>query len=348
MKRGLLFLGIVIAFSFSWVMSRRIPLAVIGQPTAAGLMQGAMEEPFFAGLAEASGLPLKVAYRPLDETGIMDSHQLQMLKDGLFDLVSLRFPENSIAEPSLQGIDMVGLHADYASARRAVYSYATTVDRYLNESFEAKLLGVWPFGPQVFFCRVPIQGIEDIAGLRVRISSSSMATVIAGLGGIPVTIGFIDTKNALASGMVDCAVTSSASANFAGWPEHVGYYFPLSVHFGLNGYAISLRTWNMLSSSQQRILQETFDAYLDELWRFSQTIHEDASNCNVGRDCQSGNLYHLGLVQPSERDEQLLRETSQALLLPEWAERCEGVHPGCRQEWEDTFLSQAPIRRPEQ
>ena len=41
-------------------------------------------------------------------------------RDGLFDLVSLRFIQNSEAEPSLQGIDLVGLYADYDTARRVV------------------------------------------------------------------------------------------------------------------------------------------------------------------------------------------------------------------------------------
>ena len=342
MNRWLLFLGIAILFAGSWVMFAEIPLLVVGQPVSTGLLQHAKEEPFFAGLADATGLPLKVTYQPLNTIGLKDTHQLQMLKDGLFDLVSLRFIQNSEAEPSLQGIDLVGLYADYDTARRVVQHYAGTVDRYLRETFDTKLLGVWTFGPQVFFCRVPLQGIEDLAGLKVRVASPSMATLIAALGGTPAIIPFDDTKNALAIGLVDCAITSAASANFAGWTEHTHFYFPLAVHFGLNGYDIALKKWNQLSPKEQEILQRAFDAYVEDLWRFSQETHQDASDCIIGHPCRNGNPYQLMLVEPSPEDISVVKEISQTRVLPEWAEKCEKVHPGCQQEWEEKVLPQLP------
>lgn len=340
MKRLLIFFGIAILFAVSWLMFAQIPLRVIGQPVSTGLLQHAKEEPFFAGLADATGLPFQVSYQPLNTIGLKDTHQLQMLKDGLFDLVSLRFIQNSEAEPSLQGIDLVGLYADYDTARRVVLHYADTVDRYLRETFDTKLLGVWTFGPQVFFCRVPIQGIEDLAGLKVRVASPSMATLISALGGTPAIIPFDDTKNALAIGLVDCAITSAASANFAGWTEHTRFYFPLAVHFGLNGYAISLKKWHQLSSKDQEILQGAFDAYVEDLWRFSQETHQDASDCIIGRPCRNGTPHQLTLVEPSPNDIRVFKDIAQTRVLPEWAEKCEQVHPGCLREWEDKVLPQ--------
>ncbi|HPB76225.1 MAG TPA: TRAP transporter substrate-binding protein DctP [Chromatiaceae bacterium] len=338
----LLFVTLVAAFALSWVVLDEIPLVVIGQPTTTGLMQEAKEAPFFRDLARITGLPLQVTYTPINETGLKDTYQLQMLREGVFDLVSLRFIQNSEAEPSLQGIDLVGLYADFETARRVARSYAATVDRYLRETFDAKLLGVWTFGPQVFFCRHPIQHLDDLAGLKVRVASPSMASLITALGGTPAIIAFDETRNALADGLVDCAITSAASANYAGWAEHSQAYFPLAVHFGLNGYAISLKKWAQFSRRQQEILQDAFDAYLDDLWAFSQAIHADASSCNVGGDCQWGKPYQMALVEPSPHDSQRLKALAQTLLLPEWAEKCERVHPGCRTEWEAKVLALVP------
>ena len=342
MIRSVIFLGIAILFAVFWLMFAQIPLHVIGQPVSTGLMQQTKEEPFFAGLADATGLPFKVTYQTVNTIGLKDTHQLQMLKDGLFDLVSLRFIQNSEVEPSLQGIDLVGLYADYDTARRVALHYTDTVDRYLRETFDAKLLGVWTFGPQVFFCRVPLQGIADLAGLKVRVASPSMATLIAALGGTPVILPFDDTKNALAIGLVDCAITSAASANFAGWTEHTRYYFPLAVHFGLNGYAISLKKWNQFSAREQTILQGAFDAYVEDLWRFSRETHQDASDCIIGRPCRNGTPYQLTLVEPPPEDIRVINEIAQTHVLPEWAEKCEQVHPGCLREWEDKVLPQLP------
>lgn len=298
----LLFLLILLMFSAAWMRYREIHLLVIGQPASTGLLQSAKEEPFFNNLRATTRLPFQVTYKSLNTVGFKDTHQLLMLKEGLLDLVSLRFIQNSEIEPSLQGIDMVGLYSDYATARLGVINYSKTVDRYLQDTFGAKLLGIWTFGPQVFFCSKPLRNIGDVQGLKVRVASGSMATLISTLGATPAIIPFDDTKNALAIGLVDCAITSATSANFAGWPEHTRYFFPLAVHFGLNGYVISLKKWNVLSHQEQATLQATFDAYLEDLWSFSQAMNLDAFNCNTGQECKAGRSYHMLMISPSEQD----------------------------------------------
>ncbi len=57
MKRLMVFLGIAILLAVSWLMFAQIPLHVIGQPVNTGLLPHAKEESFFAGLADATGLP---------------------------------------------------------------------------------------------------------------------------------------------------------------------------------------------------------------------------------------------------------------------------------------------------
>ena len=42
-----------------------------------------------------------------------------------------------------------------ATARKVITAYAPAVDRNLQQKFNAKLLGVWSFGPQEFFCNKP-------------------------------------------------------------------------------------------------------------------------------------------------------------------------------------------------
>ena len=153
MKRILLLLAIVAIFLALWQSFREIPVYVIGQPASTGSLQSEKEAPFFNRLSAQTGLPIKVTYHALNDVGFRDTHQLHMIRDGQFDLVSLRFIQNSDAEPSLFGIDLVGLNTDWDKAQAVVREYSPTVDRYLQETFHAKLLGIWTFGPQVFFCK---------------------------------------------------------------------------------------------------------------------------------------------------------------------------------------------------
>lgn len=297
-----------------------------------------MEEPFFLNFKAATGLPVKVTYRPLDTVGFKDNIQLQMLRDGMFDLVSLRFIQNSEVEPGLLGIDPVGMSSDFETARRVATNYSPTLDRYLQKTHKVKLLGVWTFGPQIFFCSKPVSSVVDFKGLKVRIPGKFLEKLIKSLGATPAVINFDDTKIALANGLVDCAVTSAASGNFAGWPEHTRYYFPLAAHYGLNGYAISLNKWNDFTKQEQESFKAAFDQYIDNLWQFAQELELNASNCNIGRSCSKGNAHNMIYIEPSAKDIQTIKELAKSDLLPEWFKKCEGIHPGCQSEWSDKVL----------
>lgn len=339
MRRIALLLVIVAVFVAMWRRLDEIPLVVIGQPSASGTLQREKEAPFFETLPVTTGLPLRVTYRPVEMAGFKDTHQLQMLEDGLFDLVSLRFLQNRGAEPLLEGIDLVGLIPDFATARQVVDAYAPTLDRALQQRFAVKLLGMWTFGPQEFFSRTPLRGLEGIEGLKVRVGDASIAPIIVALGGVPAVIPFEETKQALEIGLVDCAVTSAASAEYAGWTEVAPYYLPVAVHFGLNGYVVSLKKWNSLAPPQRVILQQAFDAHIADLWRFSSALHARAVDGGLDPATRRGAASDLVVVEPALRDIRLMRELGLSVSLPRWAERCETVHPGATAEWRRTLAS---------
>ena len=76
---------------------------VIGQPLATGLIQKNKEQPFFESLAQKTGLPIEVDYKPLDTTGIKDVDELRVMKSGLFEVASLRMSQVSRDEPTILG-----------------------------------------------------------------------------------------------------------------------------------------------------------------------------------------------------------------------------------------------------
>lgn len=338
--RLLLITGLITVFALAWRHFAAIPLLVIGQPRSVGLLQRDQEEPFFRNLAASTGLPLKITYRTTDAFGLKDTHQLEALRDGRIDIVSLRFMQNIAKEPSLEGIDLPGRIPDFRKARQVVHAYSPTVDRYLQQGFGAKLLGVWSFGPQVMVCRTAIRGLPDIQGRKVRVASPGLAQLITAVGGVPAILSFEDTQQALAKGIVDCAVTSAASASYAGWTQYSHYYYPLAFQFGFNGYAISRKRWASLSAEEQRRLSAAFEAFSNRLWHYSETLEKQSEACITGGHCRILPPQQLVLVQPTRRDVQLLQDLSRRVVLPRWSARCEQQHPGCHREWEQTV---API-----
>ena len=65
-------------------------MRVVGQPSMTGPIQSQLEKPFFDELSAHTGLPLQVDYHTVDSLGFKDNFQLAMLKEDLYDVVSLR------------------------------------------------------------------------------------------------------------------------------------------------------------------------------------------------------------------------------------------------------------------
>ena len=312
----------------------KITLKVIGQPLATGLIQKNKEQPFFETLAETTGLPIEVQYKPNDTLGIKDTDQLRVMKAGLFEMASLRMSQNSRDEPMILGLDLVGLNPDYATGKKVADAFSPILDEQLQKKFGVKLLGVWPFGPQVLFCNEPIAELGDVKGLKVRVYDQNLANFVESLGGTPVPIAFAEVHQSLSLGVVDCAITGPSSANSAGWPEVTTHYLPIGMQIALNGYGITLRAWNKLDSAQQAKLQGAFDNLLTDIWSYSEELFLDASNCNVGKDpCTTGTKFNLVDVPVTQSDIEIVQEAVRDISYPTWAEVCDKSTPDCSAQW---------------
>ncbi len=317
---------------------------VIGQPLATGLIQSKQEQPFFENFGKTTGLPVEMDYKPIDTLGVKDTEELRVLKSGLFELASLRFPQNARDEPTLLGFDLVGLNPDYATARKVVDAFYPQADERLQKQFGVKLLGVFPFGPQILFCNKPIKQLADIKGLKVRVYDQNLAKFIDTIGGTPVPISFADTHQSLSLGVVDCAITGPSSANSSGWPEVSTHQMAIGFQMAINGYAITLKAWKKLSPDQQATLQKAVTDLTDKVWVYSETLFKDAVNCNAGRACETGKQYKLVDVPISDADRALLKDAVTKVSLPAWTEVCDKVNKGCVERWKTAVGPVAGIK----
>ena len=334
MKRGLWVAALALGLVSSPALAQKMEMNVLGQPLATGMIQKNMEQPFFENFSERTGLDIKANYKPIDVTGLKSEETLRVLKNGLFDIVSIRTAQAARDEPFLLGQDLVGLNPDYDMARRVYERYKVYFDERLRERFNAKLLGLWPFGPQVLFCKPEISGLKDIAGKKVRVYDQSLAQFVESLGAIPVAIGFSEAQQALARGVVECAITGASSANSAGWPEVSEYFMPIGFQVGFNGYAINLDTWNKLNEDEQMKLQSAFNGLNADIWIYSEELFEDALRCNVGKEpCTTVTKYNMKDVPVSEADLKLVANAVGETSFPAWSKVCEQSLPGCGDLW---------------
>lgn len=315
----------------------RITYKVVGQPAATGLIQKNKEKPFFDEFAKRTGLPIDADYKSIDSLGIKDTEQLRVMKAGLFDVVSLRVSQNSRDEPTLLGMDLVGASPDYATARKVYEAYFDTLDKRLQQNFQVKLLGIWPFGPQILFCKKPITQLTDLKGMKVRTYDQNLAKFIESVGGTPVPLSFSEVHQSLSLGVVDCAITGPSSANSSNWPEVTTHQYALGFQMALNGYAMTMKAWTALKPDQQVKLSAAFKQLTDDIWKYSQELAQDAVNCNAGADpCTTGKKFKLVNVPVKPSDIEVVRKAVGAISVPTWAEICDKSNPGCSATWKST------------
>lgn len=313
-----------------------LTLNVMGQPLATGLIQKNKEQPFFEQFAKLTGIPATVNYKPIDVTGVKSEETLRVSKSGLFDIVSLRTAQAARDEPFLLGQDIVGLNPDYKMARKVYDLYAPHFDKVIQEKFNSRLLGLWPFGPQVLFCKKEIKGLRDIKGMKVRVYDQSLAQFVESLGAIPVAIGFSEAQQALARGVVDCAITGPSSANTAGWPEVSEYFMPIGFQVGFNGYIMNLNSWKKLGAENQKKLQAAIDGLNRDIWAYSEEIFQDAVRCNVGKEpCTTVTKFNMKEVPVTAADQKLLSDAVAKISFPAWSAVCERSLPGCTGKWKE-------------
>jgi TRAP-type C4-dicarboxylate transport system substrate-binding protein len=297
----------------------------------------AIEKPFFLGLPTTMGVPLAINYNPMDILNVQAADALRLLRSGTFDVMSVQIGMASRDDPFFEGIDLIGVSTDMKQLRAAVDAYRDAFDKRLQARFNAKVVTLWPFGPQVFYCNKDIKSIDDVKGLKVRSFTPSMAALIQHLGGIPVTLQFSEVYPSLQRGVVDCGVTSPTSGNSGKWPEVTTHFLPLSVSGSVQGHFMNLDYWKRFSPEMQAKLSASFKKMEDQMWALAETANGDAMNCNIGKDpCTEGTKYAMKLVEVSAEDQKKINAAVSAVVLPIWRDTCNRVDPTCSATWNST------------
>jgi TRAP-type C4-dicarboxylate transport system substrate-binding protein len=262
---------------------------------------------------------------------------LRLLRSGTFDVMSVQIGMASRDDPFFEGLDLIGVSTNMKDLRKAVDAYREVFDKRLQARFNAKVMTLWPFGPQVFYCNKPIKGFDDLKGLKVRVFTPSMAALVQNAGGTPVTLQFSEVYTSLQRGVADCAVTSPTSGNTGKWPEVTTHFYPLALSGSVQGHFMNLNYWKKFSPEQQQKLTAAFRKMEDQMWALAETVNDDAVNCNVGKDpCKEGVKFKMQLVTVTPEDEKRVRAATTAAVLPLWKQTCNKVDPKCTETWNAT------------
>jgi TRAP-type transport system periplasmic protein len=285
-------------------------------------------------IPEASKGAITADITPLDQMGIDDKTMLRLLKLGVMDFAGMDISKMAGDDPRFEACDLAGLTLDPDKARLACDAYRAVIDRQMQKNWSAKLLAFGGNTPQVFWCRQPISGLDDLKGKKIRVFNNTMRDFLAGLGATAVSLAFAEVVPALNNGVVDCGVTGSLSGNTAGWPEVTKSLYSMSVGWSINILAVNLNSWNRLDPKVQGFLLEQIKAYENKMWDTLKKATAEADNCNTGKQpCTLGTLANIQLVGVKPAEVEAHKKLVEGAVLAAWAKRC-GAE--CAKEWNET------------
>jgi TRAP-type C4-dicarboxylate transport system substrate-binding protein len=229
----------------------------------------------------------------------------------------------STEEPEFNAVDLPTVNPDIAALRRTVALYRPHLQELLAERYDVELLAIYTYPAQVLFCRTEFSGLSDLSGRRIRTSSVGQSEMFAALGATPVVIPFGETLAALRSGVVECAVTGTLSANAIGLHEVTTHMHAMAITWGLSVFGANRTVWNALPEWASSLIRREVAGLEREIWDAAEVETGEGFACNAGRpSCPSGRRGTMEIVPVSEADQarrlRLLTET----VLPGWVRRC--------------------------
>ena len=159
------------------------------------------------------------------------------------------------------------------------FANSDLAQEFLNEPQEIglPLRGIFygEEGFRHFFANKPINGIEDLDGLKIRVSNDPiMNGMVEGLGGSPTVVSFGELYSALNTGVCDAAEQPIANYKSNAFPE-VANNLILDGHtLGAIQCVITDTAWAKLTPAQQAVIMEAGK----EVQKFNQELSQSAED----------------------------------------------------------------------
>ncbi len=283
------------------------------------------EAPFWGkALPEASGGKITVNLTTHNQMNLGVGDVFRLLGEGVYD-VAMTVGDYAVADaPELEGLDVPLLALTADEARTMVNAAKPMVSDIFKARFNSHVLAIAPYPPQVVFCNAEINGLDDLAGKKIRASGRMTAKFLEALGAEGVNVSFSEVPGALQKGVVDCAVTGAGSGYSAGWWEVSTHLLPIP----LGGWdsvvtAVNMDKWNALDKDTQALIEkEVASKFEDPAWASAQNALTNDIACLTGNGkCESGDARSMKLVEVSDADFKKARDILISKVLPDWGAR---------------------------
>lgn len=267
----------------------------------------AEQEEFRKRVLERSGGKLDLSLHQYGEIGLVDSDVLAIVRGGEFPMVELDHSKTSGDEPLFTMFNLPGLVFSMKEAMTVASAIEPLRTKALAERNAVELGMVFYNPPQGIFTKKPVNTIEDLEGVSIRVYSRVLLRSFELLGARPQIIPWGDAPAALLQGVVDGAITSPSSGIKVGFGDTTKYMTVMPLANRVS-WLVNKEAWDSLPADLQQILTEESRATGDRI-----QANWDAEEVGVAQLVADAGMT---FVPPSEEFQAAVTK----LLRPVWDE----------------------------
>ena len=254
----------------------------------------------------------------LPELGFGGAETIRVLKTGVIDVAEVYGGYVAGELPMVEILELPGIFPDGETAKKAVKAWKPAEAKILDQKANAVLLAMALYPDQAFFSKKPLKAVDDFRGLKVRVHSVALASLVAGLGGQPLTVAFAEVYTALERGTLDAGITGTKPGFGLRWYEVSKYLVgPISMrpHVALS---VNKNTWKRLPPDIQQIMREEAERLVEEkAFLAIEEWNQEGINKNVEKGME-----HLPFTPELKA---AIKEVLRTKVVPDWVKRAGGA-----------------------
>jgi TRAP-type transport system periplasmic protein len=254
----------------------------------------------------------------LPELGLGGAETIRVVKTGVVDVAEIYGGYVAGELPMVEILELPGIFKDGPTAKKAILAWKAHETKIMDQKANAVVLAMAVYPDQAFFSKRAIRTPADFKGLKTRVHSVALASLVAGLGGEPLTIPFAETYTALERGTLDAAITGTKPGFGLRWYEVAKYLVgPISMrpHISL---AVNKSSWRRLPPDVQQILKEEAEKVVEG--RAFEAI-EVWNKEGIDKSVEKG-MEHIPF---SPETQAAIKDVLRTKVVPDWVKRAGGT-----------------------
>lgn len=176
-------------------------------------------------------------------------------------LLSLHENENPVF-----GLDVVPFLATSFDQSKKLYDASRTAIEQALDKQGVKLLYTTPWPPQGVFTKKDVNSVADLKGLKWRAYNVGTSRIAELVGAQPVTVQAAELPQALATGVVDGLMTSSATGVDSKIWESLTHYYDTQAWIPKNAIFVNKAAFEALDASTQKAVMDAAAAAETRGW----------------------------------------------------------------------------------